>query len=55
MYEIPSLELNITEGILVMIVIVTIILIFGYYNIHYSENEKIMKIREQMKELSISN
>jgi len=55
MYEIPSLELNISEGILVIIVIVTIILIFGYYNIYYSENEKIMKIREQMKELSISN
>jgi hypothetical protein len=55
MYKIPTLGLNIGQGLLVLILVALIILIVGHYNIQYSQNEKIAKIREQVKELSISN
>jgi hypothetical protein len=52
MQSIPCLGLSISHGVLLLLFISAILTLYGYYNIQYSEKERIQKIKKQEEKLN---
>lgn len=52
MQNIPCLGLNISHGVLLLLSISAILTLYGYYNIQYSEKERIKKIKKEEEKLN---
>lgn len=52
MQNIPCLGLSISHGVLLLLSISAILTLYGYYNIQYSEKERIKKIKKEEEKLN---